>query len=221
MASHIGVSVTDAVDSFSSNGVISTWSARSPSASSSNLRTSVERWPGKVRMSTSTSTRSGITLVFVPPWTTVGAIVVCVHAVLARETDRQRLAELDEPVLVEEGRLHSGPKSTPSMNRRHVSWMCAGGWNVGRPPYDLGQVTSALSVRNGCDADRACRTPRCRHPQGALLADDDRQPRDRCALGNLEAHRLRSRRSRPSTRIPLARAARGAPRLMCRGAIRN
>ena len=37
-------------------------------------------WPGSVRMSTSSSTWSGITLVFVPPCTTVGANVVCVHA---------------------------------------------------------------------------------------------------------------------------------------------
>ncbi len=37
-------------------------------------------------MSTSSSTRSGITFVLVPPWATVGANVVCVHACQWRAT---------------------------------------------------------------------------------------------------------------------------------------
>ena len=77
--SHNGVSVGDDVAG-SSFDSISTRSARSPSASRSSAVASAPLWPGSVRMSTSRSTRSGMTLVFVPPWTTVGANVVCVHA---------------------------------------------------------------------------------------------------------------------------------------------
>ena len=37
-------------------------------------------WPGRVRMSTSSTTSSGMTLVLVPPWTTSGENVVWVQA---------------------------------------------------------------------------------------------------------------------------------------------
>ena len=114
---------------------------------------SVERWPGSVRMSTSTSTRSGITLVLVPPWMIVGANVVCVHACAWRASPIGSVSQNSvRRSSSSSAAFHSGPKSTPSMNRRQVSWMWVGGWNVASRRTTSAAVTSALSVRNGCDA---------------------------------------------------------------------
>ena len=104
-------------------------------------------------MSTSTSTASGITFVFVPPWMTVGANVVCVHACAWRArpigSSSQKSASVASSSRCS---FHSGPKSTPSMKRRHVSWICVGGRYSASRCTISAAVTSALSVRNGCDA---------------------------------------------------------------------
>ena len=114
---------------------------------------SAPRWPGSVRMSTSISTLSGMTLVLVPPVMTVGANVVWVHACACRarpigsswQNSVRRLSSSSAA-------LNSAPKSTPSMKRRHVSWMCVGGSYSASRRTTSAAVTSALSVRNGCDA---------------------------------------------------------------------
>ena len=96
---------------------------------------------------------SGITFVFVPPWMIVGANVVCVHACAWRASpigsSSQKSCRCSSS---SSAAFHSGPKSTPSMKRRHVSWMCVGGRYSARRRTISAAVTSALSVRNGCDA---------------------------------------------------------------------
>jgi hypothetical protein len=78
--SYSGVSVGDALARSLLLASISTWSARSPRASSIMDRMSSALWSGSVRMSTSSSTVSGITFVLTPPRITVGANVVWVAA---------------------------------------------------------------------------------------------------------------------------------------------
>ena len=72
----------------------STSSARSPSALSRCRRTSSSLSPGIVRMSTSMSTTSGMTLVFTPPRHMFGEKVVCVadQANFARPAGRSAMA---------------------------------------------------------------------------------------------------------------------------------
>ena len=154
IASHSGVSAADEVDSFSSNGVISVHAMRSPSASSSIAWMSELRWPGSVRMSTSTSTESGITLVLVPPWMTVGANVVCVHACAWRASpigsSSQKSASVSS---VEQVRVPLRPEvdALDEAAPRVVDHASAAGTRRGALTISAA-VTNALSVRNGCDA---------------------------------------------------------------------
>ena len=109
--------------------MISTSPARSPMASRSIASTSGPVSPGSVRMSTSKSTRSGMTLTLVPPRTTVGAKVVCVHACACRASPIIGSAShiSTKPSAVRNGVLRSDGKSMPSTKRRHVSWIRVSG----------------------------------------------------------------------------------------------
>jgi hypothetical protein len=149
--SHSGVSVGDSVAG-SSFDVTSTESARSPSASRSISSAWSPVWPGSVRMSTSRSTRSGITFVFVPPCTTVGANVVCVHACQWRAMP----SGSSESALWNSSESRSAPAISgsscmPSMKRRQESWIWVSGRYSAIRRTTSAAVTSALSVRNGCE----------------------------------------------------------------------
>ena len=73
-----------------------TWWASSPSASWSIASTSARVVPGTVRMSTSSSTASGMMFVFCPPWATFGEIVVCVAAWQVRASGGGRVSIVDQ-----------------------------------------------------------------------------------------------------------------------------
>ena len=122
---------------------------------------SAPRWPGSVRMSTSTSTWSGMTFVFVPPWMIVGANVVCVHACAWRASPIGSSSQKScERVLVEQARvplraevdaLDEAPPRVVDLRRRPV---------LGEPAHDLGRgherVVGAERLRR---VARACRAP--------------------------------------------------------------
>ena len=92
--SHSGVSIGDAVDG-SSFDVISTRVGEvADRVHQQRLAPPRRDWPGSVRMSTWSSTRSGMTLVFVPPCTTVGANVVCVHECAMRDEPERELGDV-------------------------------------------------------------------------------------------------------------------------------
>ncbi len=74
------VSIGDVDDASKAEAVNVTSSVRSPIAWRSWTSTSSAVWPGSVRMSTSSSTRSGIVLIFEPPCTMFGEKVVWVQA---------------------------------------------------------------------------------------------------------------------------------------------
>ncbi len=107
-------------------------------------------WPGSVRMSTSISTRSGMTFVFVPPCTTVGANVVCVHECAMRaEAERQLVDRLAEALLAASS---TSGRPRPCTRRRQVPLSSGGAWYSASRRTTSAAVTSALSVRYGDDA---------------------------------------------------------------------
>ena len=180
---------------------------------------SAARWPGSVRMSTSISTWSGITFVFVPPLMIVGANVVCVHACAWRAkpigSSSQKSCSLSSSSRFA---FHSGPKSTPSMNRRHVSWIIVGGRYSASRRTTSAAVTSALSVRNGCDAwpGVPCTVMRHQYEPFSPTITGRRGP---SALGHLEAAGFGDDVV-GHHRVALVAAA-GARRPTCRGSPRR
>src|SRR5437879_5898307 len=90
MAAISGVSVGDTVPPrLRSRGVsIVTREASGPSASLIIASTSCCSTPGSERISTSMSTRSGMTFTLVPPWAMLGENVVCVQAWASRARAR-------------------------------------------------------------------------------------------------------------------------------------
>ena len=65
------------------------------------------------------------------------------------------------------------------MKRRHVSWICVGGRYSASRRTISAAVTSALSVRNGCDAWPGVPRTVMRHQYEPFSADDHRQARPR------------------------------------------
>ena len=175
-ASHSGVSIGDAVETSSVITSTSTRSARSPSASSSIRRISLPTCPGSVRMSTSSSTRSGMTFVFVP------AVHdrrrerrVRARVRLTGEAEGQVVHELAERVRIEQRLLqllrerHAFDEPAPHVVDHRL------GPVLGDAAHDLGRVDERV-----VGAQRLRRVPgRAVHgqaaPVGALLADDDRK----------------------------------------------
>src|SRR6266511_1181461 len=146
-----GVSTGDEVDG-SSLPSISTASYRSPSAARRWWWTSSSDSPGSVRMSTWMSTLSGMTLVLVPPWITVGANVVWVHEYTTRDKPSGSvLANSRSSSSLSSASRNSGGYCMPSTNRRQVSWICVGGRYSFSRLTTSAAVTTALSVRNGCE----------------------------------------------------------------------
>ena len=104
-------------------------------------------------MSTWMSTWSGITFVFVPPWITVGANVVCVHEYTTRDRPSGSVpAKSRSSSSFRRASRNSGGYCMPSTNPRHVSPIRVGGRYSCRRRTTSAAVTTALSVRNGCDA---------------------------------------------------------------------
>ncbi len=170
--------------------ISSTFGASSPSASSSIARTSASPSPGRVRMSTCRSTRSGITLILVPPWAIVGANVVWVQAwnwraiptgsVVAARPSKASGSSSGADQLV--GVVHALEELPPDVVDLGARVRTSAG--AARPPPPS---------RARCRSCRAAtRGPACPHPQlrpvAALLGHDHRelQPggaRDRDAAG--------------------------------------
>jgi len=114
-----------------SGGVsIVTRSARLPIASFSMASTSWFSTPGSERMSTSISTRSGMTFTFVPPWAMLGEKVVCVQAWASRARARLSMPRTVSSTRVASVRpaVSSGPRSMAFTYSRHTSRMRAFGW---------------------------------------------------------------------------------------------
>ena len=65
----------------------------------------------------------------------------------------------------------------PSTNWRHASWIWVGGWYSAMRRTTSAAVTSALSVRNGCDPCPGVPCTRDLGPERALLGDQHRQAR--------------------------------------------
>ena len=170
-------------------------------------------------MSTSTSTTSGITFVFVPPWMTVGANVVCVHACAWRASpigsSSQKSASVDS---LSSCSFHSLPEvdafdeTAPrvvDLRRRPV---------LGEPLHDLGRGDERV-----VGAERLRRvTRRSPHrdaaPVRTLLADDHRQAR--AARGrHLEAAGFGD--DVVGTDRVVSRCRAGARRPTCRGSPRR
>ena len=139
--------------------------------------TSAWSQPGRVRMSTSRSTRSGMTLTLVPACIMVGAMVVWVQAWAwrARPSSGQRLAEGADAVGVEQraGELGGEPDALDEAPPRVVD--VGGGLVLGQAADDLGRLHQGV-----VGAQRLRRVPgRAPHghgaPEGALLPGDDGQ----------------------------------------------
>ncbi len=123
------------------------------------------------------STWSGITLVFVPPWITVGANVVCVHEYTTRDRPSGSVAgEIAQLVVLRGGRR--GTRAGTACPRRSRA-TCRRSGSAGRysceAPHDLGRRDHGV-----VGAERLRRVPgRPAHselrPVRALLVDHHRQ----------------------------------------------
>ena len=133
---------------------ISTREARSPRASFSIASTSSGATPGSARMSTSMSMRSGMTLIFDPPCTTLGENVVWVQACARRANPSgSRCAHrLQHAVGIDQRRLELGRQLELGRRSGATRRGCApSGWYSARRRTTSAAVTSALSVRNGIE----------------------------------------------------------------------
>ena len=98
-------------------------------------------------MSICRSTRSGITLILVPPWAMVGANVVCVQAWNCRAIPTGSASHAS----MNRSGSRSGPTSSsgysiPSRNCRQTSWISVAGSYSARRCTTFAAVTRALSV---------------------------------------------------------------------------
>ena len=102
-------------------------------------------------MSTSSSTRSGITLSFVPARMMVGARVVCVQAWAWRASPTIGSSSQKASIRSgsSSGSASSGGKPIPSMNRVHASCSWAWGRYSSIRRTTSAALTRALSVRRG------------------------------------------------------------------------
>ena len=182
----------EVVDGCSSLISISTSSARSPMISSSMVTTSAVSHPGRVRMSTSSSTRSGMTLSLVPARMRVGAMVVWVQAWAwrARPTSGRSSQNWSMRSGSSRGSASSGGKPMPSMNRIHASWSWASGPVLVDATDHLGCLDQGVVGPEGLApvSGRALHDETA--PVDALLAHDDRQPGGAVGSSHGEAARL-------------------------------
>ena len=142
IAAMSGVSVGDTLPPrLRSDGVsIVTLDASGPSASLIIASTSCCSTPGSERMSTSMSTRSGITFTFVPPCAMLGENVVWVHACASRAS--ARLSRSHTASYTRSGSVSASVRPGSSVQRLHVA---APGIEdarlrpvLGEPLHDLG-----------------------------------------------------------------------------------
>ncbi len=133
--------------------------------------------PGSVRMSICEVDVSGMTLIFVPPWTIVGANVVCVHA-----WNWRAIAERELVARVRRGDRDRADRPTISSGQADA---------LDEPPPDVVDLRLGLDTRRAAARPRPPSPARCRFvrlravsggardaqraPEGALLPHDDRQ----------------------------------------------
>ena len=153
-ASHNGVSVR-LMDAGSFITVsTSTWSARSPSAAARWARTSASPSPGSVRTSTPSSTRSGITFVFIWwPSTTLHENVVCVQACRCRAAPALGMAASTASMRSGSASAARSSGSRPMLSSwvPHSSCSRGAGRYSARRLITAAAFTSALSLRNGAE----------------------------------------------------------------------
>ncbi len=169
-----------------------TSSARSPMTSSSMARTSAVSHPGRVRMSTSSSTRSGITLILVPARMTVGAIVVWVQAWAWRARPTRGSSSQKSSIRSgsSRGSASSGGKPIPSMKRVHASCSWACGPVLVDAADHLGRLDQGVVGPEGLAAVARGALDRQPAPEDPLLAHDHRKPGGPVGPAHGEAPRL-------------------------------
>ncbi len=202
------MSTGDAVEGSSLSVTISVLDSRSgPIAFSIMARTSSPRWPGSVRTSTWSSTRSGMMFVFTPPRATVGANVVWVAAWTMRARLRSSECEGLAPG-VDTGRIEQQVGDlVREIRAAHepLPDVVDPGLGTELPSRRMtsAALMSALSVRNGIDAwlgepwipDRApvAALLRHHHRQHGRGVGRDLQPRPaRLGEGEVDGHRIAS-----------------------------